>query len=250
MAYFILGVGVLAWLLIFGRVMMNANPASLAQALRWVGGIVGMGLAIVLGVAGRLFIAIPLAGGAMMLLRRAMLERRVQRQTNATSSVRTLWFEMALDHDTGELDGVVLQGVHQGARLSELDSDALTGLLAGARNDPQSVQLLEAFLDRYHPDWRSATGSSGADGGAGGRASGRSHGQAGNAGSGAGGGMAGGKMDEDAALAVLGLTKGATVDQIRAAHRELMKRVHPDAGGSSFLAAQINQAKDVLLGKT
>jgi curved DNA-binding protein CbpA len=54
-------------------------------------------------------------------------------------------------------------------------------------------------------------------------------------------------MNRDEALAVLGLKNGATADTIRAAHRRLMKELHPDRGGSDYLAAKVNQAKDVLL---
>jgi DnaJ domain len=92
--------------------------------------------------------------------------------------------------------------------------------------DPQSAQILEAYLDRAHPSWRDDLGR--ADG---------EHGSA-----------AGGGMTREQALEVLGLEAGASEDDIRRAHRELMMKMHPDRGGSTYIAAKINEAKDVLLG--
>lgn len=60
---------------------------------------------------------------------------------------------------------------------------------------------------------------------------------------------ASGKMSRAEALKVLGLGEGATEDDIRAAHRRLILQTHPDRGGSDYLAAKINEAKDVLLGR-
>jgi curved DNA-binding protein CbpA len=55
------------------------------------------------------------------------------------------------------------------------------------------------------------------------------------------------QMDIEEALAVLGLQKGASAEDIRSAHRHLMQQVHPDQGGNDYLAAKINQARDILL---
>jgi DnaJ-domain-containing protein 1 len=130
------------------------------------------------------------------------------------------------------LSGTVLQGQFEGRNLEELSFDDLLELLRECRvNDPQSATVLETYLDRVHgADWRGA-GGEGAAGGDG-------------AGSAAG---SGGSMTRDQAYEVLGLATGATEAEIRDAHRKLLMANHPDKGGSTFLAAQINQAKDVLL---
>jgi hypothetical protein len=141
---------------------------------------------------------------------------------------------MELDHDTGAIDGEVLAPPWSGRRLSDLDEQELQKLLQECRAVPdQSATLLEAYLDHAYPDWRSGEG---ADAGAG---------------AGAGGAPTGsGTMTPDEARAVLGVGRDASDADVRAAHRRLMKISHPDHGGTDYLATKINQAKDVLLGKT
>ncbi len=146
------------------------------------------------------------------------------------SSVETSWLRMRLDHATGRMDGEVLQGSHAGSRLSSLSFGTLIALLDECRAaDNQSAALLEAYLDRMAgEDWRE-----------------RAAAQAGGA---SGPEMKpGSAMARDQAYEILGLKPGATAEAIRAAHRRLMKKFHPDQGGSTHLAAQINQAKDLLL---
>jgi len=143
-----------------------------------------------------------------------------------SSSIRTRILEMTLEHTSGDMDGLVLEGEYQGRRLSELALDALLRLLDWChREDSQSATLLEAYLDRTQgTDWRQV--SSGGP-----RAP-----------------TGGGPMNKEEALAVLGLASGADPEAIRDAHRRLMQRLHPDRGGSDYLAAKINEAKRVLLG--
>jgi hypothetical protein len=136
---------------------------------------------------------------------------------------------MTLDHDTGAMDGDVLAGRHEGRRLSDLTLAELLEVAGDVRQDPESLRLLEGYLDRVHPGWRDDVE---ADVGA-------RHG----APAGAGG------MSAQEAYEILGLQPGASDAEIRQAHRRLMKQVHPDRGGSAALAARINEAKDTLLDK-
>ena len=134
---------------------------------------------------------------------------------------------MELDHDTGEMDGRVLTGRMEGARLSSLNEEEILSLYREIRADADSADLLESFLDRYHPHWRERvdpdsfrekTGASGFD-----------------------------TMTKKEAYQILGLEPGASQREIHEAWRRLIKGVHPDKGGSAFLTAKINAAKDVLL---
>ncbi|MGF1612214.1 MAG: DnaJ domain-containing protein, partial [Kiloniellales bacterium] len=118
------------------------------------------------------------------------------------------------------------EGRFGGRQLSELSLQDLLALLAECQaEDAQSLAILETYLDRVHGDaWREAA---------------------------AGGGDQAGKtsaMTRNEAYEILGLEKGADEAQIREAHRRLLQKIHPDHGGSNYLAAKINQAKDLLLG--
>ena len=148
-----------------------------------------------------------------------------------SSEVNTDSLRMELDHATGELEGEVLRGPFAGRSLDSLGLRELLDLLAVCqREDPRSVALLETYLDRRQPDWRAHV--------AGEQAQGTHHAAA-----------ADGSMDEATACSILGLAPGASADDIKAAHRRLMTKLHPDHGGSDYLAAQLNQAKDFLLGR-
>jgi len=142
------------------------------------------------------------------------------------SRVETAWLRMTLEHDSGAMDGIVLQGPQQGRKLAELSMQQLLALRSQC--DPQSLQLLDAWLDREHADWRQQGGADGPH-------------QTPPPPS------SGGAMDKVEALAILGLEEGASVDDIKAAHRRLIQRLHPDRGGSTYLATRINEAKRLLL---
>ncbi len=143
-----------------------------------------------------------------------------------TSDVETSFLRMSLNHDTGEMDGKVVKGDFRGRALSDLSLVELQQLRdACLSEDRQSVAVLEAYLDRrFGQDWREDVEAS-------------TH----TAGS------AGGSMSMDEAREVLGVSSGANREEIVDAHRRLMQRLHPDRGGSTYLAAKINQAKDLLL---
>ncbi|HJQ60215.1 MAG TPA: DnaJ domain-containing protein [Vineibacter sp.] len=150
------------------------------------------------------------------------------------STVRTAWLEMTLDHETGAMAGSVLRGIHVGRSLDDLPEATLLALLRECAADDDSVRVLEAYLDRrFGPSWRQGTSAAGASG-------------AGASNSPPGGPRT--DMTVEEAYAVLGLKEGATESEIRASHRKLMLLNHPDRGGSDWLAAKINRARQVLLG--
>jgi hypothetical protein len=195
-----------------------------------------MGMGVILALRGALAIAAPLFLMGMGLLRMGNLGGIrfpwTRRSPGQRSTVRTRLLVMELDHDTGAIDGEVLAPPWAGRRLSDLDARELEELLQACRGEAdQSATLLEAYLDHAHPDWRDEAGPD-----AGERPTGPP------AGSGA--------MTPDEARAVLGVGRDASDAEVRAAHRRLMKTSHPDHGGTDYLATKINQAKDVLLGKT
>lgn len=150
--------------------------------------------------------------------------------TNQTSDVETRTLRMTLDHDSGEMTGEVLQGPHGGRRVESLDQAELIDLLVYCKNhDPESERLVESFLDRHFAEWRGA-GDSGAG-------SSTSDNQ---------GPSSSETMDRAEALKILGLEESAGPDDIKEAHRRLIANLHPDHGGTDYLAAKINQAKDLL----
>lgn len=139
------------------------------------------------------------------------------------SSVSTRFLDMVLDHDSGEMHGTVREGRFAGSTLEELGLEELLTLLADCRvADTQSAAVLEAYLDRHHGDaWRERAGSAQRPGGG---------------------------MTPKEAREILGVDESADASVIVSAHRRLMQKVHPDRGGSHYLASKINQAKDLLLG--
>lgn len=152
---------------------------------------------------------------------------RAQPSSGQTSTVESRYLRMTLNHDSGDIDGEVLAGQFAGKKLNQLELDALLQLLNECQDDAESVALLQAYLDRVHGDtWQQQAGEQGRRQTAG----------------------PSGEMSRDEALQVLGLSDGASKDEIVEAHRRLMQKLHPDRGGSSYLAAVINQAKDTLLG--
>jgi DnaJ-like protein len=207
----------------------KADPKVLAKVLRPAGGILALAGAAFLFFRGHLEVAVPLGLAGLGLLgwgpfASTGLFQRTQKTAGQVSRVRSPFIEMELDHDSGTMRGTVLAGRHQGTALDALDLTTLLGLLPEI--DAESRSLLAAYLDRREPTWREHVQGDAA----------------------AGQGVArGGKMNEEEAYQVLGVKAGASATEIGRAHRSLMKKLHPDQGGSTYLAAQINEAKEVLL---
>lgn len=220
-------IGVIGIAILLGIYALNAQPSQIARLLRIAAPIVLGAIGIILSLAGRVAIGGPMIMLAFALFSRLRKYSGVSKAKGQQSTVRTAMLEMMLDHDTGAMNGVVLAGSYEGDVLDELSDDALLVLAAEMAGDHESMQLLEAYLDRRMPEWRD---NFEADAGA------RS---AGTAQSGA--------MTHQEAYQILGIEEGASAVQIRKAHRSLMQRVHPDVGGSAFLAQRVNEAKDFLL---
>ncbi len=144
------------------------------------------------------------------------------------SKVRSAHLEMILDHETGTIDGRILTGQRQGQVLSDLSLHELLGYHAEVQADEESLKLFETFLDSAHPDWRDQKDESSAYGE---ETSPLLR-----------------QLSREEAYRLLGLEAGCSEADIRSAYRRLIKRVHPDSGGSAALTAQVTEARDRLLG--
>ncbi len=226
----IFGIVVLALLLWASNAFASVDPRKLAPVVKFAGGFGALGGAAFLAARGQFQLAVPLGLAGLGLLgwlpgRFAGFGARTRKSAGQTSRVRSAFVEMELDHDTGAMRGRILAGRHEGATLDALDVGTVVGFLPEI--DEESRALLVAYLDRREPGWREdAKGDTAA---------------------GHGSPRWGGKMTEEEAYQVLGVQPGASAAEIGHAHRTLMKKLHPDQGGSTYLAARVNEAKDVLL---
>lgn len=216
------------WWLI--RQFANAQPAKVRGLIRKVAGGAIIAFAGFMALRGGMNVAIPLFMLGAGLLGQNMAFPNgfpwQQKSAGQTSRVNTSVLAMELDHDSGTMDGTVLAGGLKGRKLSTLTMDEIRTLHRACAAAPdQSRALFEAWLDRSRSGWREAWG---------GKEKPSAH-------------AAGGRMSRKEALAILGLKDDAGLDDIRSAHRRLMKEFHPDHGGSDYLAAKINEAKDLLV---
>jgi hypothetical protein len=212
----------------FGRM----DAATAARIIRHGGGVVGMIGALLLLLRGRFGLAATVAGmvanfagwKAMSGAPTGFGNVGAGSRQGRSSVARSAMVEMRLDHDSGVMTGTILAGAYAGRAVETLSRPELVSLRQElARDDPDGVSLLEAYLDRRFAGWREAN-------------EGQRQGRGG-----------GGSMTRREALEVLGLVEGASGADIVRAHRTLMKKFHPDHGGSTTLAARVNQAKDVLM---
>jgi len=242
MSYLIFGIALAVGLALFLRWYTVANPKELLTVIKWLGLILLVGVIVFLAVTGKLgwaLAALPVlflwigrirsAFGAYRLFKN--FGRAATGPTpGQTSTVETHYFRMTLDHDSGDMDGEVIDGPFSGRILSEMELHDLLNLLCEIQNDGHSVQVLEAYLDRvYGVAWRVDAETE--------ERAAREK-----------GGFPGGAMSRSEALEILGLDEQATDEEIKATYHQLIAKLHPDHGGSTYLAAKINQAKDVLLG--
>lgn len=234
LAFLLLGALTLAAAILLLQLHAGSDSAKLARAT-WR-------TVIALAVAGVSLLVLRVPLGFMLIGVSALLPWTLMlrgRQTGAgtaagqgtgqDSRVETKYLRMVLDHTSGALDGLVLAGRHRDQRLSSLSLAQLLDVRADClRDDPDGVPLIEAYLDRMHgAAWRAGSAGGQSSGGAGPRAAQR--------------------MSREEALEILGLAPTATEEEIREAYHQLIMKLHPDHGGSDYLAAKINQARDVLL---
>ena len=232
MLYVLGGFALLGGFLMLVYLFVNADPARLARGLKVTGIVIAILAVAALAVSGRRRRAAVAARHA-----RCRLDPGSQPSRPLPSAFRRPDLDGGdcllahdLDHDTGSMTGTVLRGRFSGMRVEELGSADLVALLRECRaEDEEGARLLEAYLDRVHPDWRDEL--------AGERAGG----------SGSGARSTSGDMTVEEAYAILGLAPGADAEAIKEAHRRLMVKLHPDHGGSDYLATKINRARDVLL---
>ena len=229
MIYLLAGFLLFAGLVLLARWAAYAKPSDVASVgYKLTGGALGL-FSLFLMFRGQWMLGLPIAVMAVGMIRRKPASAGADRAGGRGSTVRTAALEMTLDHDTGIIIGRVLAGSFEGRELDGLSETELVGLWEEIRSDKESRDLLETYLDGRQPGWRDAFD---ADTSAGER-----------------GAADPGPMTEEEAYEILGLSPGAVEAEIVTAHRRLMKRVHPDQGGSTFLAAKINAAKAVLLRK-
>ncbi|HAT28721.1 MAG TPA: molecular chaperone DnaJ [Gammaproteobacteria bacterium] len=199
-----------------------------------------IGALIVMGRLPVQFILAPIGAAATFMLRMLptllrllpmwqILKSRVAsarpRESGQSSTIRTKFLEMELQHGSGDMDGKILQGIQAQKKLSTLSLNQLLDLSEECSGDHDSSQVLEAYIDRMHPNWREHTG--------------KKFGKSGNADESV--------MTKELAIEILGLDAAPNRNQIIKAYRSLMQKLHPDRGGSDYLAKKINAAKDFLL---
>ena len=243
MPYLVLGIAILAGLALGARWYVNASPTSILRVFKWIA-IIGSILVVILVILTRQFTWVACMFLALLpwffrARRSSRMAKNWARMRNSasggsgtapgqTSEIETKYLRMYLAHETGEMNGEIILGQFSGKTLRNLSFEELLTLLKEVRSDSQSVQVLASYLARYHEDeWRESKHfkedvsieSEETDG----------------------------PMTRAEAFKVLGLEEGATVVNIKEAHRRLMSKLHPDHGGSNYLATKLNEAKDLLL---
>lgn len=227
MSVLIAAVAAILLLLAILALFLRADPSTMARSTRRLAPLALLLCGLGAISAGRAGLALPFLAAAVLWVGFTWKKRAKPPAGRKYATVRTAALEMSLDHRTGSLEGLVLAGLSEGRMLGSMDLHELTGLYREVSSDPDSRRLLEAYLDGRFPVWRK-------------------HAQA-HVGEGLGIAPGPGAMTKEEAYKVLGLEAGAAPAQVREAHRRLMQRLHPDIGDTSFLAARINKAKDILL---
>lgn len=232
MYYLILILLAFVLVLLFLRMLILTDVTKLAKHVRYGGAVLAFLGGAFLGLTGRVALAVPLIfiGFAILGKSSPFGWPGSRKSAQQNSRVRTSLIEMMLDHDSGQMKGRVLAGTFEGQDLDDLSLEDLAEIYETARTTgDQSIDLLESYLDRAHADWATHEAFAGQAGKSRARAT------------------QSGPMSRDEAYEVLGVKQGADEKIIAQAHKKLMMKLHPDQGGSDYLAAKLNEAKDILL---
>jgi hypothetical protein len=216
--------------------LFKNTPSEKLKSLRWKMGLSVVAIALILLAAtGRIHWIAALIGAAIPLVRRVLplfinlfplfkrgLGAKTQNSNQDTKThAQTQLLKMSINPHNNQLQGEVINGPYVGSQLDQLSQQQLTQLLSYChQQEKDSARVLISYLNqRFGYEWQKSSSTS-------------TH-----------------SIDENSAYAILGLKKGASRDEIIQAHRRIIQKVHPDRGGSDYLAAQINQAKDLLISK-
>lgn len=239
MALLVLGVAVMIGLILTMNWFVSANPKTVIKVLKW--GLLALFGVIVLFffISGRFAWALWALPALLPWIMRARMASRTAKnfsrmaggssETGQASSVTSKYLEMELDHDSGDMNGYVRTGKHAARQLSGLSAEQLIELYEFYQSDDiESARLLAAYLDRTYPDWR--------DEGEGNNDQDEQRSSPQNS-----------QMDRAEALRILGLEDPVDNAEIKSAYHRLIGSMHPDRGGSAYLTAKINEARDFLL---
>ena len=201
---------------------------QLSPLTRKLFGAIAGGAGIMLALKGRIDFAIVLVSLSAWLLGFKLPAMFDPIGRARRSEIRTMALLVSIDLGSGDLDASILAGTFAGRGLGKLSPHELVAFAREmATIDPQGLNLVAQDLDRRAPGWRQHVQFDAA------------------AGQGPAASMS--EMRDEEAYQVLGLEPGATEEAIRAAHRALIARFHPDRGGSTYLASMVNRAKDIAL---
>lgn len=232
-AYLFLGITLLIGFILLSRWFVAADPKSLAKGFKAVGIVVAVLFLAYLLISEEWFLLPLLLFGALPWIKRFGGTSRAAGtgsggaagpRPGRSSTIETKYLRMRLDHESGAMSGEVIAGPFAGRDLNDMNfAECIRLLRVCTADDSQSAQVLETYLDRVHgADWRTRAAPPGSAGS--------------------------GPMTRAEAYEILGLEEGADKQEIQETYHRLISRIHPDAGGSTYLAAKINQARDVLLG--
>ena len=222
------------------RFLVSAEPKKIIQLIKWTLVLLFIFILIFFGIRFSSFILwliLPVLFFSLRTLLGVFLSRFFMNyfnlRTNSfynsnnssnTSSVETEYIVMSLNQNDGDVSGRIKKGSFSGKKLENLSLESLFELREELRVDQESLDLIEAYLDRLvGSDWRE-------------QAENQSPEESDST-----------IMTLKEAYLLLGLNENANKDEIKAAHHKLMLKIHPDQGGSNFLASKINLAKELLL---